>query len=342
MSGQLWDFWGAGPIGVALGDEYRKETTEAIGRTARLRRPLRCSLNGGPDFPERPYDTNEVFAEVSLPLFRDSFLGDYAELSGSYRYSDYSTVGKQDVYGVNLVYRPIPDIAFKTSFNTSIRVPSLGENFSPASQTFAHGFVDPCATAQINAAGLAADIRANRIANCTTLAQAQGSDLRLRGHHGRHVDDFAPVYTSSVAGVNSAQPVPEAGRVGILHLLDRLQPRFIPNLSLVLDYYEIEIDNVIAAVGGPDRGQQLRQRPDAERQRLRHHLPSTTRTRRSSEPSTSALRPAIRSAASSRARSTTPSAPPAVWTSRPTTASIRKKCSATTGARSATRSPVRG
>jgi outer membrane cobalamin receptor len=83
-------------------------------------------------------------------LFRDSFLGEYAELSGSYRYADYSTVGS-DVYGVNLVYRPIPDITFKTSYNTSIRVPDLGENFSPLGETFANGIVDPCTTANIAA-----------------------------------------------------------------------------------------------------------------------------------------------------------------------------------------------
>jgi outer membrane receptor protein involved in Fe transport len=52
---------------------------------------------------------------------------------------------------VNLVYRPIPDITFKTSYNTSIRVPDLGENFSPNSQTFANGIVDPCTTANIAA-----------------------------------------------------------------------------------------------------------------------------------------------------------------------------------------------
>jgi hypothetical protein len=86
ISGNLWDFWGAGPIGVALGGEYRKETTEATGRDRDTAGRL-LFLNTGPDFPEASYESKEVFAELSIPLFRDSFLGEYAELSGSYRYS---------------------------------------------------------------------------------------------------------------------------------------------------------------------------------------------------------------------------------------------------------------
>ncbi|CAN5171064.1 TonB-dependent receptor [soil metagenome] len=249
VTGQLWDFWGAGAIGVSIGAEYRKETAVATGRSAGVGDRFVFG-NGSTDFPERSYDTKEYFAEVSVPLFRNSFLGDYAELSGSYRKSDYSTVGEQEVYGFNLVYRPIKDIAFKTSYNTSIRVPTLGENFSAASQTFvSFTGADPCSTAVINAAGLAADIRANRIANCTTLASRQGLTFDFAGATAQTSDDFAPVYSSTVAGVNSGNPflTPEESDSFTFSVV--LQPRFIPNFSLVLDYYEIEIDNVISAVG---------------------------------------------------------------------------------------------
>lgn len=249
VSAQLWDFWGAGAIGVSVGAEYRKETAFATGRTAGIGDRFVFG-NGSTDFPEKSYDTTEYFGEVSIPLFRNSFLGDYAELSGSYRTSDYSTVGKQEVYGVNLVYRPVSDLAFKSSFNTSIRVPTLGENFSAASQTFvSFTGTDPCSTAVINAAGLAADIRANRIANCTTLASRQGLTFDFAGATAQTSDDFAPVYASTVAGVNSGNPflTPEESESFTFSTV--IQPRFIPNFSLVLDYYEIEITNVISAVG---------------------------------------------------------------------------------------------
>ncbi|NBW06868.1 MAG: TonB-dependent receptor [Caulobacteraceae bacterium] len=246
ISGNLWDFWGAGAIGVALGAEYRKETTEATGRDRDTAGRM-LFLNTGPDFPEASYESKEVFAEVSLPLFRDSFLGEYAELSGSYRYSDYSTVGGTDVYGVNLVYRPIQDITFKTSYNTSIRVPDLGENFAPNSQTFANGIVDPCTTLNIAAVN-DAETRNNRIRNCTALAAAQGLSFDFAGVTPQNTDDFRPNYTSGIAGVSGGNPNLRPEESDSFTFSVALRPRFIPNFSLVLDYYEISIDDVIASV----------------------------------------------------------------------------------------------
>ncbi|MBU1324851.1 MAG: TonB-dependent receptor [Alphaproteobacteria bacterium] len=246
VSGSLWDIWGAGPIGVALGAEYRREATSATGRDRDTAgRPL-LFLNTGPDFPEVEYTSEEVFAEVSVPLFADSWLGDYAELSGSYRYADYSTVGDIDVYGVNLVYRPISDIAFKTSYNTSVRVPDLGENFAPFSQTFLNDFTDPCATLVIAAQD--EETRANRIANCTALAQSQGLSFDFAGATATNADDFTPDYTSGIAGVLGGNPNLEPEESTSFTFSTVLRPRFFPNFSLVLDYYEIEIDRVIASV----------------------------------------------------------------------------------------------
>lgn len=246
VSGQLWDFWGAGPIGVAVGYEKRREYTEGLGRTRSTGNRL-LFMNTGADFAGAEYETDEGFAELSIPLFRDGWLGDYAELSGSYRFADYTTVGEQEVYGLNLVYRPIQDIAFKTSFNTSIRVPNLGENFSPFSQTFFNGVVDPCATQNIiNQTN--AEIRANRTRNCTAIAAAQGRTFDFGGTTLTTADDFVPIYTSGVAGVTGGNPFLQPEESESFTFSTVIEPRFIPNFSLILDYYEIEITNVIASV----------------------------------------------------------------------------------------------
>jgi outer membrane receptor protein involved in Fe transport len=246
ISGNLWDLWGAGPIGLAVGAEYRREYAEGLGRS-RSTGDRFLFLNTGADFPGSEYETEEAFTELSIPLFRDSFLGEYADLTGSYRYADYTTVGEQEVWGVNFTYRPIQDIAFKTSFNTSIRVPNLAENFSPYSQTFANGFVDPCATAQITAQQNT-EIRNNRIANCTALAQQKGLSYDFAGATATNTDDYVPVYTSGIAGVNGGNPFLQPEESESFTFSTVIQPRFIPNFSLVLDYYEIEITNVIASV----------------------------------------------------------------------------------------------
>jgi len=248
VSGQLWDFWGAGPLGLALGYEHRREMYEATGRDRETAGRL-LFLNTGADRSPVQYKSDEVFAELSVPLFRDSVLVEYAELSGSYRYFDYTTTGTGDVYGVNFVYRPIQDIAFKTSYNTSLRVPNLSENFSAYSATYSFfGSDDPCTTANINAAANV-QYRDNRIKNCTALAALQGLTFDFAGATPITTDDFGPAYgTGSIEGVSGGNPNLKPEESSSFTFSTVLKPRFIPNFSLVLDYYEIEIKDVIATV----------------------------------------------------------------------------------------------
>jgi outer membrane receptor protein involved in Fe transport len=253
VSGELWDFFGAGPIGVALGAEKRREYTEGVGRSASTGDRF-LFLNTGADFPGAEYESEEAFAELSIPLFRDTWLGEYAELSGSFRSFDYTTVGTGDVYGVNFVYRPVQDIAFKTSFNTSFRAPNLAENFAPQSQTFYNGVVDPCDTRQIVNIANTTD-RANRVANCTALfnqvAARRGianPNFDFNGNTVDPNDDYNPTYPSGIAGVAGGNPnlKPETSESFTFSTV--IEPRFFPNFSLVLDYYEVQIKDVISPV----------------------------------------------------------------------------------------------
>ncbi len=251
FGGNLWDMWGAGPIGFAVGAEYRREFTEGVGRDRDTAGRL-LQLNTGADFLGAEYESEEAFAELAIPLLRDSWLGEYAELSGSYRYFDYTTAGTGDVYGVNFVYRPIRDITFKTSFNTSFRAPNLSENFRPAAQTFVNGFSDPCDTRVI--AGFtgdnAAQVKARRIANCTTLAAAKGLSYDFAGATVSTADDYLPTYAAGIASVLGGNPnlTPEQSESFTFSTV--IQPRFFPDLTLILDYYEIQITDAITTVTG--------------------------------------------------------------------------------------------
>jgi len=247
VSGQLWDFWGAGPIGIALGGEWRKEATEGVGRD-RTTAGRWLMSNTGPDFPNRSYAVKEGFGEISVPLLRDHAFGEYAELTGSYRYSDFSNFGDSSVYGLNLIYRPFPSLILKTSFNTSVRAPSLGETYSPPTQTFASPG-DACDSRTV--ANLAdSELRERRTVNCELLAQRIG----FAPNTFNFTDPFAanafrPEYTSSVAGFNQGNEdlLPEESESFTFSVA--LKPSFLPNFQLVLDYYEITIDQVIASVG---------------------------------------------------------------------------------------------
>lgn len=253
-SGKLWDFWGAGPIGASIGYEYRKEITSGTGRD-RDRAGRFLFLNSGPDFPEASYDTNDIFAEVSIPLLRDSFLGRSAEISGAYRFSDYSHVGKQDTYSAQFQWRPVDQFMFRATTATAIRVPNLAETHDPYSQTFANGFIDPCSATVIN--NLAdRSIATNRIANCSALAKSAGLDLSFSDPSASNA--YLPNYGSgSVSGLSGGNRLlkPETSEsftIGGVWTPDFL----LPNLQVVMDYYDIEISDAIDSVTAQDAANQ--------------------------------------------------------------------------------------
>ena len=241
-SGELWDFWGAGPIGVAGGYEYRQEKTSGTGRDRDTMGRI-LFLNTGPDFPEASYEANEAFGEFRLPLLRDVRFAQALEISGAYRYSDYTTVGEVRTYSLQGSWRPYSDLLFRTTYGQATRIPNLGENFAPPTQTFANGFVDPCDANNIRAIDDPTQ-RANRRANCVSVLGAgfdPGTDVPNTGTR--------IIYTSGVPGRNQGNPglVPEESRSYTFGF--GYTPSFFPNFSISADYYDIKITNVISAVG---------------------------------------------------------------------------------------------
>lgn len=230
VSGELFDFWGAGRIGLALGAEWRKETTQAIGRSASTGDRF-LFLNTGPDFAKVSYETKEYFGEVNVPLLSDVFLAKKLEIGGAFRRSEYTTIGKVDTYNFNLLWRPIEDIMFRATSGKSVRAPTLGETYRPATQTFAT-ITDPC-DARVITNLTDAKIKANRTTNCAALGIPAGTNI---------------IYTSSVQGKNAGNPFLKPEKSFSLTASMVITPRFWPNSTFVFDYYEIDIKDVIAAV----------------------------------------------------------------------------------------------
>jgi outer membrane receptor protein involved in Fe transport len=244
-SGELWDFWGAGRIGFALGGEWRKEMTSGTGRDRDTNGRF-LFLNTGPDFLKASYDVTEGFVEGRLPLLKDSILGYSAELSGAYRKSDYSNVGEQSTHSLQFSYRPIRSLLIRATKGTAIRVPNLTETNDPYGQTFANGFIDPCSATVLN--GLADQtVKANRIKNCGTLATAAGLNLNFSNVSAPNA--YLPNYGSgSVTGLAGGNPFlkPETSESWTLGA--SWSPTFWPGLTLFGDYYDIKIKSAISSV----------------------------------------------------------------------------------------------
>lgn len=228
-SGNLWDFWGAGPIGIAIGGEYRKEETSA-DLTDFGDRVL--FGNSGGDLAKIGFNVKEAFGELRLPLLKDKFLAESLEIGGTYRYSDYSTIGTTKTWGVNGSWRPVRDIAFRFTYGKAVRAPTLSELYSPPFDTFP-SLTDPCSSPVI-AGTTDQRIRNNRIKNCAAL-----------GIPSTYVD---PNPTFSNNGKSGSNPnlLPEESKSHTISAI--ITPRWVPRLSMIFDYYDIKITNAISTL----------------------------------------------------------------------------------------------
>lgn len=231
VSGDLWDFWGAGPIGIAVGAEYRSDSFSGYASPAD--RPNRVILgNVYVATPERDYNSTEGFVEVQVPLLRDLPFVQSLDVSGAYRYADYSQFGGQDVYSAQLSWRVNDSLLFRGTTGTSIRVPSLNELYRSPAQTFVT-ITDTCSRTVIDATA-DATVRDNRNRNCLAL-----------GIPASYTD---PTPGASTPGLNGANPLlrPEESESYTASIV--FTPESWPNFNMVIDYYNIEVADAINTV----------------------------------------------------------------------------------------------
>jgi outer membrane receptor protein involved in Fe transport len=226
-SGELWDFWGAGPLGMALGYEWRKETFTGAFFPPDV--PGIFFANLLDDFPSESFDVTEWFGELRVPILKDLPFAQSIEFSGAYRFSDYSTGFESETWSTQGSWQISQDVRVRGTYGRSIRAPALGDLFAPQSQTFLQ-LNDNC-SAPVIAATADPVLRGRRIDNCAAL-----------GIPATYVD---PNPTSTNSGFTGGNPNLEPEEADTWTASIALTPRFIPDLTLVFDYYDIDIDNVI-------------------------------------------------------------------------------------------------
>ncbi|WP_149196637.1 TonB-dependent receptor [Luteimonas suaedae] len=141
LSGDLFPMPGdAGYVAFATGYEYRKYE----GRYQPDPLTVRGHYNGVPSLPTSgEYDVNEVFVELSVPIFADSPLGKKLDLSLAGRYSDYSTFGGEFTPKYGLRWQVTDDFLMRATYAEGFRAPSIGELFGSDSR-FDATLRDPC------------------------------------------------------------------------------------------------------------------------------------------------------------------------------------------------------
>ncbi len=236
-----------GPVGFALGAEYRAETASSAFDA--LTASGGTFLNAIQPFNPKKLTVKEAFGEINLPILKDSVLGKELSVHGAGRVSDYNTsTGTVWAWNADAIYAPIDDIKFRASFATSVRAPTQSDLFSPFSQNFAQ-LTDPCDSSSIGT-GI-------RVQNCaaagvpTTVTAAVSAACNGTAFNGAVGTPWRNclALTSSTGFVSGGNPTlkAEKGRSVTLGVL--LTPRWIPGFSFSADWYKIKVTDLIATLG---------------------------------------------------------------------------------------------
>lgn len=243
LSGTIADT-NAGPIGIAVGVEHRREFSsfEAGDFLARgLGRQSPTAPGGG------TFNTYEVYTEALIPLVGGGeglpglkMIFSDATIEAAVRNVDHSNAGGAITWTVGGRFQPnieflADDLTLRANMTHSIRSPAMVELFTPVSQT-RQFIADPCDSGLVSAV-------ATRAANCAAHAALLGfaynpATFQTNARNGS-------VFGTTGGNANLKNEVAKSWTAGLVY-----SPSFVPGLSLQWDWIDINITDAITNLTG--------------------------------------------------------------------------------------------
>jgi iron complex outermembrane recepter protein len=233
----------AGEVKVALLVDHRKNTYDYQPDSQLAAQNIEAVIASQPTGGEISVD--EYAVQLDIPVLADVPLIHKLSVGGAFRRSDYTTSGSVDSYEGDIRWEPIDGLLVRGSYQRAVRAPNIGELFAAASGAqIAFGtppaaIGDPCdirSTARTGANG----------ASVRSLCLAQGIPASV-------IDTYV-FPTTATAGLTqgNADLEPETADTHNFGLswTSRSSERLLSGLSASLDYYNIEIKDVISVVPG--------------------------------------------------------------------------------------------
>ncbi|WBQ10161.1 TonB-dependent receptor [Hyphomonadaceae bacterium ML37] len=215
----------AGPVGVAMGVEYRRsEIDDQPGPLSfgNNQWGLTSAVNTqGVD------ELYEIFGEVEVPLLAGLPGIESLTLNASGRYFDYDLYDADSVYKLGANWQINPLLRLRATYGTSFRAPGLFELYLGNQTGFGGQGIDPCIDW-----GTSTNVVLQ--ANCA----ADGIPDNYAG-----VGPSALIISGGGAGVLRPE-TSDSLTVGLIFTPTELA------LSIALDYFEIEVNDQVAQLGG--------------------------------------------------------------------------------------------
>lgn len=222
------------PVAVAVGAEYREEVGVTTPDECWKLAPSSCLGGaGGNRLPVgASFDVSEFFLEGNVPLLAGQPFAESLSLELGLRSSDYSHVGSNDTWKAGLNWRPTDSLLVRVMLQEATRAPNISEIGSPTTTGLEDALLDPCSIA--NAGNIDATLEALCLSTGMSAAQV-GT-----------VEDIVSGQINSIEGTNpDLLPGPETADTFTAGFVWTPQFDIVPDLVLSVDYYDIDIRDVI-------------------------------------------------------------------------------------------------
>ena len=249
----------AGDARFAAGVQYREDDfvfrpdASLAQRNAIVTRPD-GGQTGGSEIagfnPSQPLSGSvnvlDFFGEVLIPVLADLPFVRQLDVGLGYRTSEYSSIGNTDSYKVDVDWEVFDGVTIRGGIQNAVRAPSIGELFAPINTSFP-SIGAPSAT------GISGDPCDVRSSYRTGANAAQVRALCLaQGISAAAIDTYT-FSNNQVPGVTGGNPnlteeSSESFTVGLVWQ-SRFDNPWLAGLSAAIDYYDVEITDVVGTIG---------------------------------------------------------------------------------------------
>jgi iron complex outermembrane receptor protein len=228
----------AGALGFAAGLEYR--SVSGYDQPGQFEQSgYSTDLAGNPTYGK--YNVKEAYAELNIPVLKNVPFAQLLSFDLATRHSSYSNFGSTNNSKISFMWKPVKDVLTRGTWAQGFRAPYVGDTFGGGQQTF-DTYIDPCDTKYGNAATDAAVMARCRAAGVP-------ANFRQLTQTGTPLDNPGGAQGAYPfqAGAGNAALQPETAYTRTLGFV--YSPSWLPGFSGSLDWYRININNRITAVG---------------------------------------------------------------------------------------------
>ncbi len=226
--------WAQEPVKIAFGVENRRDKLQNTPDDLQAQ-ALLAGSGGATIGIAGSTNVNDVFMEASVPLVQGKTGFEQLSFDTAYRYSDYNSGIQTDTYKFGLDWAPVEDIRFRGSFQRAVRAPNIVELFTAQGFNLFDMDGDPCGEA----------IQTGNGTKLASEAECTATGVPIGSFGSSTLDSPAGQYQFNQGGNTNLKPeTSDTFSYGFV-----FTPRFAPGLSASVDYFDIQVEDLISTFG---------------------------------------------------------------------------------------------